>query len=123
MKTALKNAPGKKAGKNGISRNGAQKKGSAQKKFNHSGSSFHSFLEEQGIREEVEAIAIKRVLAWQLIQTMKKQQKTKQALARELRTSRSQLDRLLDPNHTAVSLETISRAAHALGKKLVIQIA
>ncbi|MGC2230425.1 MAG: hypothetical protein WBA09_02910, partial [Candidatus Acidiferrum sp.] len=57
-----------------------------RKKANHSGSSFDSFLEEEGIREEVEAVAIKRVVAWQLGQAMRKQQKTKQALARQLRT-------------------------------------
>ena len=96
--------------------------GIAKKRVNHSGSSFDSFLDEQGIREEVEAIAVKRVLAWQLAQTMKKQQKTKQAMARELRTSRSQLDRLLDPQNTAVTLETVTRAAHALGKRLVVRI-
>jgi DNA-binding phage protein len=94
----------------------------AKRKINHSGSSFDSFLEEQGIRHEVEAIAAKRVLAWQIARTMKQQQKTKQALARELRTSRSQLDRLLDPENTAVTLETVSRAAHALGKRLVVKI-
>ena len=88
----------------------------------HSGSTFDSFLEKEGIREEVEAVAIKRVLAWQLEQEMKKQQKTKQAMARELQTSRSQLDRLLDPNNTAVSLETITRAARALGKTVVLRI-
>ena len=89
---------------------------------NHSGSTFDSFLEEQEIREGVEAVAVKRVLAWQLAQAMKKQQKTKQAMARELRTSRSQLDRLLDPQNTAVTLETVTRAAHALGKRLVVRV-
>ena len=69
----------------------------AKRKSNHSGSSFDSFLEEHGLRQQVEAIAAKRVLAWQIARIMKQQQKTKQALARELRTSRSQLDRLLDP--------------------------
>jgi antitoxin HicB len=88
----------------------------------HGGSTFYSFLEEQGIREEVEAVAVKRVLAWQLAQAMKKQQKTKQAMARELRTSRSQLDRLLDPQNTAMTLETVTRATHALGKKLVVRV-
>src|SRR5256885_14266865 len=66
-----------------------------------SGSTFDSFLEEHGIREEVEAVATKRVLAWQLEQEMKRQRKTKQAMAQELQTSRSQLDRLLDPQNTA----------------------
>jgi antitoxin HicB len=87
-----------------------------------SGSTFDSFLEEEGIREEVEAIAVKRVLAWQLEQAMKQQQKTKQAMARELRTSRSQLDRLLDPQNTAVTIDTVTRAARVLGKRLVLRI-
>jgi len=88
----------------------------------HIGSSFDEFLEEQGIRNEVHAAAIKRVLAWQFEQAMEKQAKTKQALARELKPSRSQLDRLLDPDNTAVSLETITRAANALGKEFVFEI-
>jgi antitoxin HicB len=86
------------------------------------GSSFDSFLEEEGIREEVEAVAIKRVLAWQLSRAMREQRKTKQAMAKQLRTSRSQLDRLLDPQNVSVSLETIARAARALGKRLVIRV-
>ena len=90
---------------------------------NHSGSTFDSFLEEEGIRLEVEAVAIKRVLSWQLEQAMKEQQKTKQAMARQLRTSRSQLDRLLDPRNVSVTLDTITRAARALGKRLIIRIA
>ena len=88
--------------------------------FDHSGSTFDSFLREEGIREEVEAVAIKRVLAWQ---AMREQQITKQAMARELHTSRSQLDRLLDPTNVSVSLDTMARAAKALGKALVIRIA
>jgi antitoxin HicB len=93
------------------------------KRFDHSGSSFDSFLEEEGIREEVEAVAIKRVLAWQLEQEMKRQQKTKQAMAKQLRTSRSQLDRLLDPRNASVTLDTMSRAARALGKRLIVRVA
>ena len=91
--------------------------------FDHSGSTFDSFLREEGIREEVEAVAIKRVLAWQLDQAMREQQITKQAMARGLHTSRSQLDRLLDPTNVSVSLDTMARAAKALGKSLVIRIA
>ena len=93
------------------------------KAVNHDGSTFDSFLEEQGIREEVEAVAIKRVLAWQLERAMQEQQKTKQSMAQELRTSRSQLDRLLDPQNTAVTLDTIARAAGALGKRVIIRVA
>jgi len=94
-----------------------------RKRYDHSGSSFDSYLEEHGIREEVEAAATKRVLAWQLEQAMRKQQKTKRAMARELHTSRSQLDRLLDPRNTSVSLETITRAAKVLGKRVIVRIA
>jgi antitoxin HicB len=92
------------------------------KKTGHSGTSFDSFLEDEGIREEVEAVAIKRVLAWQLKRAMEKQQKTKQAIARELHTSRSQLDRLFDPRNVSVTLDTITRAARALGKRLIIRV-
>jgi antitoxin HicB len=94
-----------------------------RRKINHSGSTFDSFLEEEGIREETEAVAIKRVLAWQLEQAMRKQQKTKRAMAKQLHTSRSQLDRLLDPRNVSVTLDTITRAARALGKRIIIRIA
>jgi len=92
------------------------------KTTDYSGSSFDSFLEQEGIREEVEAVAIKRVLAWQLEQAMRKQQKTKQAMAKQLHTSRSQLDRLLDPRNVSVTLGTITRAARALGKRIIIRV-
>jgi len=87
------------------------------------GSTFDSFLEEEGIREEVEAVAIKRVISWQLAEAMRKQKKTKLSLAKELHTSRSQLDRLLDPENVAVSLDTITRAARVLGKRLIVRMA
>lgn len=93
-----------------------------KKKTDHSGSSFDDFLEEEGIREEVEAVAIKRVLSWQLEQAMREQQKTKRAMARQLHTSRSQLDRLLDPRNVSVTLDTVARAARALGKQLIIRV-
>jgi antitoxin HicB len=88
----------------------------------HSGSSFDDFLIEEGLHEEVESAAVKRVLAWQFEQEMERQQKTKRAMAKELKTSRSQLDRLLDPQNTTVSIETLSRAARVLGKRLVLEI-
>ncbi len=91
------------------------------KALDHSGSSFESFLEEEGIREEVEAVAIKRVLAWQLLQAMQQRKVTKKSMANELHTSRSQLDRLLDPNNVSVSLDTMARAAQVLGKSLEIR--
>ncbi len=89
----------------------------------HTGSSFDSFLEEEGIREEVDTVAMKRVLAWQLEQAMQKQKKTKIAMARQLRTSRSQLDSLLDPENASVTLDTIARAARVLGKRVTIRVA
>jgi len=95
----------------------------SQKRTDHSGSTLDSFLEQEGIREEVEAVAIKRVLAWQLEQAMQEQQKTKQAMAKQLHTSRSQLDRLLDPQNISVTLDTITRAARALGKRVIIRVA
>ena len=88
----------------------------------HSGSSFDDFLEEEGYRDEVESAAIKRVLAWQFKQEMARQQRTKRAMAAEMKTNRSQLDRLLDPQNTAVSLDTLTRAAQVLGKRLVLEI-
>jgi antitoxin HicB len=94
-----------------------------QHRTKHSGSTFGSFLDQEGIREEVEAVAIKRVLAWQLEQAMQEQQKTKQAMAKQLRTSRSQLDRLLDPRNVSVTLDTITRSARALGKRVIIRVA
>jgi hypothetical protein len=92
-----------------------------RKRTNHNGSTFDSFLEAEGIREEVEAVAIKRVVAWQLEQAMLQQRKTKQAMAKQLHTSRSQLDRLLDPRNVSVTLDTITRAARALGKRVIIR--
>lgn len=94
-----------------------------RRKMVHSGSSFDRFLEEEGIREEVEAVALKRVLAWQFEEAMQKQQKTKQAMAKQLHTSRSQLDRLLDPRNVSVTLDAITRAARVLGKRVIIRVA
>jgi antitoxin HicB len=88
----------------------------------HSGSSFDSFLQEEGILEEVEAVAIKRVIAWQIEQEMAAQHITKKAMAGRLHTSRSQLDRLLDPTNSAVHLTTIVRAAHTLGLRLRVDM-
>ncbi|NES23495.1 MAG: XRE family transcriptional regulator [Symploca sp. SIO3E6] len=88
----------------------------------HAGSSFDDFLKEDEIYEESTAIALKRMLAWQLEEEMKKQNITKKAMAERLETSRSQLDRLLDPLGTGVSLETMQRAANVLGRKLRIEL-
>jgi DNA-binding phage protein len=84
----------------------------------HIGSSFDDFLEEEGIRADVEARALKRVLAWQVEQAMKERHLSKAAMARAMNTSRTQLDRLLDPENDALTLRTLTRAAHALGLRL-----
>ena len=90
--------------------------------FDHTGSSFDSFLEEEGILEEVEAVAIKRVIAWQLVEAMKVGKITKKIMAERMGTSRSQLDRLLDPDNSAVHLQTIAKAARAIGKRLRLEM-
>ena len=87
----------------------------------HDGSTFDSFLEEENLLEEVEAVAMKRVIAWQLLEAMKVKRVTKKEMARHLKTSRSQIDRLLDPGYVEISLETVSKAAHALGKRIQVQ--
>lgn len=90
--------------------------------IDHSGSSFDSFLEEDGILDEVEAAAIKRVIAWQLAEAMKAGKISKKTMAERMGTSRSQLDRLLDPENSAVHLQTIARAARAVGKRLRMEM-
>ena len=88
----------------------------------HIGSSFADFLREEGLQEEVTAYATKRVLAWQLDQAMKAQGLTKVAMAQRMNTSRAQLDRLLDPENDKVQLDTIQRAAAAVGRKLRFEL-
>jgi predicted XRE-type DNA-binding protein len=88
----------------------------------HTGSSFDSFLQEQGWLQEAEAVAIKRVIAWQLDKAMKEKKLSKKAMAERLHTSRSQVDRLLDPQNTAVSLSTITKAAGVVGKTIRVQM-
>jgi antitoxin HicB len=94
-----------------------------RKRTTHTGSTFDSYLAQEGFQQEVEAVAMKRVLAGQLERAMQEQRKTKQAMAKQLRTSRSQLDRLLDPQNISVTLDTITRAARALGKRIIIRVA
>lgn len=86
------------------------------------GSTFDSFLKAEGCYAETQAIAIKRVLAWQIEDAMRKGDVSKAEMARRMNTSRSQLDRLLDPENHAVSLETLARAAHAVGRNLKLEL-
>jgi antitoxin HicB len=92
------------------------------KKKGRIGSSFDEFLKEEGIYAEVTARAIKRVIARQLDALMHDQGLTKSSLARRMKTSRAQLDRLLDPNNEAVTLGTLTRAAQAVGRQLRMEL-
>jgi hypothetical protein len=92
------------------------------KKNPHTGSSFDDFLKEDGLLEKCTAVALKRVLAWQLVQEMKRLHLTKELMANQMKTSRAQLDRLLDPEKTGVSLESLQRAAAAVGRELRVEL-
>ncbi|MFZ0245542.1 Fis family transcriptional regulator [Candidatus Binatus sp.] len=91
-------------------------------KKKHIGSSFDSWLREEGIYEEVTASAIKRVLARQVEAAMKERQFSKAEMARRMRTSRAALDRLLDPGYDAVTLSTLRKAAIAVGRQLRLEL-
>lgn len=84
----------------------------------HIGSSLDDLLAEDGSLEVVSAIAIKRVIAWQIEQAMKAEGISKTKMAKVMHTSRSQLDRVLDPESPSLTIETLSNAVSALGYKL-----
>jgi DNA-binding phage protein len=86
------------------------------------GSSFDDWLREEGLYEEATAVAIKRVLARQIHREMDAQKLTKTGMAKRMQTSRAALDRLLDPENDAVTLQTLSRAAHAMGRQLRFEL-
>ena len=89
----------------------------------HIGSSFDDFLAEEAMLEETTAVAIKRVIAWQIAEEMTAQHLTKTALAKKMRTSRAALNRLLDENDASLTLTTLASAAAALGKKIDLRLA
>jgi antitoxin HicB len=101
---------------------GRHMKKAAKKKAGAIGSSFDSFLKQDGTYEEVTARAIKRVLARQLDELMKREEISKTELASRMRTSRAQLDRLLDPENESVTLATLARAAKAVGRNLRMEL-
>jgi len=86
------------------------------------GSSFDDFLAEEGIAEEVEAGAIKKIIAYQLLEAITKERLTKTALAAQLSTSRAAVNRLLDPENESITLLTLQKAANVLGKKLRFEL-
>jgi predicted XRE-type DNA-binding protein len=87
------------------------------------GSDFEDFLREEGRLEEATALAIKRVLAWEFEQAMKKANVSQAEMARRMKTSRAAIKRLLDANDPSITLATISRAATALGKSIRLRLA
>jgi antitoxin HicB len=88
----------------------------------HVGSSFDSWLDEAGLREEVTVAAIKSVIAHQLAAEMKKKRLTKKRMAELMKTSRAQLDRLLDPDNGNATIESLQRAARILGRELRMEL-
>ena len=85
------------------------------------GSSIDDFLKEEGIFEEAQAQAVKEVVAWQLAKAMKKQKISKNKMAARLKTSRSQVDRLLDPT-SDITLSSLQRAAAMVGRRVAIEL-
>ena len=92
------------------------------KRKKHVGSSLDSLLEETGDLSEVNAQAIKQVIAWEVSQKMKAEGISKTKMAESMKTSRSSLDRLLDPTNSSVTLDTLNKAAWAVGKTLRIEL-
>jgi len=91
-------------------------------KHKNIGSSFDNFLEEEGILDHAEDVATKRVVAYQLRGEMEKQNVSQKALAGRMKTSRSSVRRLLDPNNESLTVNTLKRAAKSLGKKIEIKL-
>jgi hypothetical protein len=101
---------------------GAEGSMKAMPEHPHRGSSFEDFLKEEGILEASTTTTVKRVLAWQIAEAMRTQHLTKLVMAARMHTSISQLERLLDPEKTGVSLETIQRAAAVVGRELRVEL-
>jgi hypothetical protein len=93
-----------------------------KKKRSHWGSSLDDFLKEEGVYEEFRAIAEKEIIAWQLQRAMKKKRITKKRMAELMQTSRTQVDKLLNPNDGNVTIETLHRAASVVGKRFQFKL-
>jgi antitoxin HicB len=88
----------------------------------HIGGDFDEFLEDEGILEQAEAVAAKRVIAFQIAQEMERAHISKSELARRMKTSRPAVERLLDPANPSVTLSTLERAAGAIGRRLKVEL-
>ena len=89
----------------------------------HKGSTFDAFLKEESLFDDAEVIAVKRVVAYELEKAMVQKHLNKIKLAKKMHTSRSALDRLLDPENTSITLNSLVKAAHALGKQVSVSFA
>ncbi len=89
----------------------------------HLGTNFDDFLREERLLDQVQAAAVKRVIAYQIVQEMKRRKLTKSKMATLMKTSRAALERLLDPENPSVTLFTLERAASVLGKQLKVELA
>jgi DNA-binding Xre family transcriptional regulator len=89
----------------------------------HIGSDFDDFLSDEGLLEETSALALKRVIAWQLDEARKARGLSKKAMAERMNTSRAQLDRILDADDASLTLETLSRASRAVGCRVSVELA
>jgi len=98
------------------------RKKSMSRKKGRIGSSFADYLKDEGAYQETSAVAIKRVLAWQLESAMEKQGVSKNEMAKRMHTSRSQLDRILDPDNDKVQLDTVFKAAQVLGREVKMEL-
>jgi hypothetical protein len=92
-------------------------------KKQHIGSNFDDFLRDEQLLDVAQATAVKRVIAFQIAQEMKRRKLTKSEMASRMKTSRAALERLLDPGNPSVTISTLERAASALGKKLKVELA
>lgn len=88
----------------------------------HAGSTIDDLLREEGVLEDFQAVAIKEVIAWQLQQAMKDRKLSKRGLAELMHTSRTQVDRVLDPRDGNVTIATLQRAAAVLGRKVNVEL-
>lgn len=89
----------------------------------HIGSKFDDFLQEEQMLEVVQATAVKRVIAFQIAEEMKRRKMSKSEMASRMKTSQAALERLLDPGNRSVTISTLERAASALGKRLKVELA
>ena len=88
----------------------------------HIGSDFDEFLRDEGLLDDAESVAAKRVIAFQIAREMERANISQAELARRMHTSRSSVERLLDPANPSVTLSTLERAASAIGKRLTVQL-